>query len=211
MKKLALLVALALVVSVGGVYATWIYSSAAVSTVNHGFKNLSITDVDTNTTSGTVSVTDTLILKIDDNSGNHVPAWDADVTETNGGSLDILFTANSGAPKTTLQYTITVARNTYTPDGGSALPIFVTKDGTTINAAHTDAKAIITGTIVYDPETNDTGKVTESISLADITNILDLNSNIQLPLQDDYTAFRNALLGDGTNPGVAFSLIVEEI
>lgn len=214
MKKLSLIVALALVISIGGVYATWFYATTSVTTVNHKFKGLSITDVDTKTESGSFSITDTLSLKIDDNDGSHTPAWDVDVTGADAGTVGITFTPNSGAPLTTLQYSIIISNNSYTPAGGEAMPIFVTKPGAAnqITEAHSNEIVVLQGTFVYDPaiSTNPVGK---TIRLEDIQAVLDVNDEINLPQLSDYQNFNKALIGDGTNsyPGVGFVLRIEEV
>ena len=199
MKKLSLLVALALVISVGGVYATWFYAETTMQTSEHEFKNLGITDVNTLAQTGSIAVTDTLILKIDDNAGDHTPGWDADVAGAEAGKISIVFTPNSGANDTTLKYTVTIANNTYTPEGGVAQPIFTTD---TITAAHTDAKVVLTGTFTY---TASNANATHEISLDDIKNVLSVNGTITLPTIDDYTAYSTAL------SNVDLMLTVEEV
>ena len=199
MKKLSLLVALALVISVGGVYATWFYAETTMKTSEHEFKNLGITDVNTLAQTGTITVTDTLILKIDDNAGNHTPGWDADVNAGNAGKISIVFTPNSGANDTTLKYTVTIANNTYTPEGGSAQPIFTTD---TIDAAHTEAKVVLQGTFDY---ISPNASVTKEILLADITSELSVNNAFTLPTIDDYNAYSTAL------DNVVLKLTIEEV
>lgn len=201
MKKLSLLVALILCVTIGGVYATWLYAEAPMDTATHEFKNLGITDVDTNAKSGKIAVTDTLILKIDDNDGNHKPGWDEDVTDLNGGNLQIVFTPNSGAGDTTLEYTITVAVNSYNDDG-TAKPIFVTKDGTTVTAAHADAKTIMSGTFRFDA--GQPQKV-ETITFENIMAVLDVNNTIELTDLEEYEAYETAL------DSVELTLTVSEV
>ena len=58
MKRIALIIALAVVISVGGVYATWVYSTATVSPINEDISaKLSITTVDsTDSTKGVLSM-----------------------------------------------------------------------------------------------------------------------------------------------------------
>lgn len=190
MKKLSLLVALILCVTIGGVYATWLYAETPMDEATHEFKNLGITDVDTNAKSGKIAVTDTLILKIDDNYGNHRPGWDGDVTTDNGGNLQIVFTPNSGAGDTTLNYTITVAKNSYTDDDHTDKPIFVTKDGTTITAAHADAREIMSGTFDFFAGDSQAVKI---ITYTEVIAKLDVNNTIELTDLVEYEAYRAAL------------------
>lgn len=150
---------------------------------------MSITDVDTSTQSGKVAVTDTLILKIDD-EGSYTPGWDSDVTASNGGMLQIVFTPNAGAGDTTLNYVLTIANNTYDPDGegsGAAVAIFTVGGDAT---AHTDPKVIISGSFEF---TAGNASATTEINLAQIQAALGVNGSFTLPTLDDYTAYKTAL------------------
>lgn len=186
MKKLTLLVALILCVTIGGVYATWYYAETQMNDAVHEFKNLGITDVDTRAETGRLEVTDTLILKIDDNAGDHKPAWDDDVNASNAGTIQIVFTPNSGASTTQFKYTISIEGNDY-----NGQPIF--------NVA--DPANILTGTFTY---TAGDDKAIHNITLGDITPVLQVNGNIVLGTLADYTAYKNAL------DGVTLKLTIEE-
>ncbi len=187
MKKLSLLIALAMIVTVGGVYATWNYAETAMQDVTHEFKNLGITDVDTKTVSGSIAVTDTLILKIDD-EGNFTPGWDSDVTAANAGNLQMVFTPNPGANDTTFTYTVTIKNNTYTPDGGQAVGIFKVNGDATAKA---DAVTVLTGTFNYTHGQSEICKAV--ITLDDIKAVLVPNDAITLPTINDYTSYSTAL------------------
>lgn len=193
MKKLSLIVAIALIISVGGVYATWNYAETKMDNVEHNFKNLGITDVNTNIKTGSVAVTDTLILKIDDNNATLTPAWDADVTDSNGGNITMVFTPNQGASTTQFRYTVTLANNTY-----ESQPIFTTD---TITAAHTTAEEILSDTFTF---TAGQASATATITLSDITDVLSVKA-IQLPTITDYNNYRTAL------NGVQLVLTIEEV
>ena len=187
MKKLSLLIVLAMIVTVGGVYATWNYAETAMQDVTHEFKNLGITDVDTKTVSGSIAVTDTLILKIDD-EGNFTPGWDSDVNSSNAGNLQMVFTPNPGANDTTFTYTVTIKNNTYTPDGGQAVGIFEVNGDA---SAETDEVTILTGTFNY---TNGQSELCKAvITFDDIKTKLVPNDDITLPTINDYTNYSAAL------------------
>ena len=130
MKKISLFVALALLVTVGGVYAAWIYPAddAAVGTANKTFTG-NMTQVSTSATSkGTISVktsSDTLKLFVDD-GGEYV------ATPIAQGSVDIIFTpidgvseeiANNGI-EMLLTVSITGAQTTVKDDGDHDVKIF---------------------------------------------------------------------------------------
>lgn len=188
MKKLSLLIALAMLITVGGVYATWNYAGLVMQDVTHEFKYLSITDTDTDTQSGRVSVTDTLVLKIDD-EGDYTPGWDSDVTAQSAGNLQLLFTPNPGASDTTLKYTVSIENNTYTaPDSSEAVGIFKINGVATANVAKT---TILEGTFTYDA--GQTGICQETITFAEITNVLKPNDEVTLPTIEHYEKYADAL------------------
>ena len=95
MKKLSLLIAMILCVTIGGVYATWTYTQntdVADESVN---KSLNLTGVEYVGSYGTYSVNvDGLTLKIDPKPNTtHVTSLVVD------GQIDIVFTPNSVAPQ----------------------------------------------------------------------------------------------------------------
>ena len=200
MKKLSLLVALILCVTIGSVYATWFYAETAMTDVTHEFKNLGITDVDTNAQTGKISITDTLILKIDDNDGNHTPGWDTDVTVATGGNILIRFDPNTGASDTSFTCTFTIENNIY--DGK---PIF------TFTGIDTDPVALAASQEVSETEFtykvsgkdnlmtdgvitgNKVGYAEKIITLGSITDRLTVNDTITLPTITEYEAYKEAL------------------
>ena len=68
MKKLSLLIAMILVVTIGGVYANWIYAGTQADPLHHHIANLSLTDPSTSTKYGKYEVLtgdDTIKIKFD--------------------------------------------------------------------------------------------------------------------------------------------------
>lgn len=121
MKKLGLLMAMALTVTVGGVYATWTYAKGtdvADETVN---MTLNLTDVAYIGSNGTYKIDTTgLTLKIDPKAGTaHTTALYVD------GSIVITFTPNTHAPEdvkenavaSTFQFGLTNSNWTFDDDG----------------------------------------------------------------------------------------------
>ena len=117
MSKLGIVAALALVTTVGGVYATWNYAGTNINEVSHT-STIKITDASTTTKHGVIHVHgDTLSLSIDD-IGDYKPGWNPTINNDNGGKLWIDFVPNTGAPDTLkFSYTITIEGNTYNDDG----------------------------------------------------------------------------------------------
>lgn len=86
MKKLSVLVALMLIITVGGVYATWNYYAYVTGTATPGADTITEIDLalkveageDSNTPKGTISVTlsDDFKISIDDPDNDHVGEFD---------------------------------------------------------------------------------------------------------------------------------------
>ena len=93
MKKLTVIIALMLVVTIGGVYATWNYAQGSVAKVDKYLDgSTKITDKVVTTAKGTISVdTSAVEIIIDDANNDHV----AELSVT--GDIVITFTPNEGA------------------------------------------------------------------------------------------------------------------
>ena len=106
MKKISLLILLALTITVGGVYAAWSYAENTVSVVTDSKTTLGVTDAITSTAKGSIAITNMLpTLSINDNSttadpnapGDYQPEWDSAIQNGELNNLTISFTTNSGA------------------------------------------------------------------------------------------------------------------
>ncbi len=166
MKKTSILAALALVTTIGGVYATWNYAGTKVDTVTHD-KGIVITDATTTTKHGIVHVhADTLTLSIDD-IGEYTPGWNPTINNVNGGKLWIDFVPNAGAPDAiTFKYTITITGNTYIDDDGSEERIFSELNG----------QAATGGTGVIVAETTKTLDLTQAADSAECSGAYTINT-----------------------------------
>ena len=187
MKRIALIIALAVVISVGGVYATWVYSTATVSPINEDISaKLSITTVDsTDSTKGVLSMPNSLSMTIDDDNGDHMPDWDADIAST-AGELTIKFTPNTGASPTTFTYYITVASYTYTCPSHGSVSIFNPTDANNEVAG----MQIISGQLVYNGGST---PVSETFTADEVQTALNLNTALQLDTLDEYNAYSTAV------------------
>lgn len=202
MKRIALIIALALIISVGGVYATWVYSDLSVDARTHDFSaKLSVTGATSSTTKGVLSITDTLVLTVDDNEGNHIPGWDADVVGQEG-NITVTFTPNTGASTTNFEYYITISNYTYDP-GTGALNIFNPVD----ELPAVEGVQICAGTFQY--VAGSSTPINQVINGADLQDALNLNSGtvsdpLVLESLAEYNAY-NAAFG-----GVSLVLTVKE-
>ncbi len=205
MSKLGIVAALALVTTVGGVYATWNYAGKNSSEVNHT-STIKITDATSSTKHGTIHVHgDTLSLSIDD-VGNYKPGWNPTINNDNGGKLWMDFVPNVGAPDTLkFSYKITIEGNTYKDDDGTDKPIFTGIDtGTVVGSTEK--------TIIIDGTPDGTGcagaYLIQEYSLTEMQDLFTFNSDIVVGTLEEYGEFKKAVEGikiiitvnDITNP-----------
>ncbi len=85
MKKLSLLMALAMLITVGGVYATWTYSEGVMSTKVHEHFNISLVGATSTNAKGTLTVDPSGLSIVIDNDGNYAPEM------TVSGSVKVYF------------------------------------------------------------------------------------------------------------------------
>ena len=98
MKKLSLLVAFALIITIGGVYAAWSYAQGDVETAQ-GFVLPSMEAVTTTGSKGQISVnTSGLTMKVDDTDDGD--AHNTKLVMNDGGKIVITFTPAEGADST---------------------------------------------------------------------------------------------------------------
>ena len=96
MKKLSTLIAIFLIATIGGVYATWNYSQGDVTSRTSYFDDVTkITDKVVDNAKGEIVITkNDLAITIDDSNNNHFAEWKL------AGSLTVTFTPNPGADQT---------------------------------------------------------------------------------------------------------------
>lgn len=170
MRKLSILIALILCVTIGGVYATWNYAQGAVDDKQEYL------DGNTTALAGKVETTDKGTITIDDSQLQIL------IDDTNNdlegelyitGSISVTFTPNQGADAdvvangVSLQFTLSSTEN-FNYNGN---PIF------TLSAA-AKSMGMVNGTV--------------TISAADLQSMITLNP-LSLPTAVDYDAFRAAL------------------
>ena len=168
-KKISLLIVLAMIVTIGGVYATWNYAQGAVEGVDIN-PAVTLTEKVVDTPMGTITVDMSgLSISIDDTNHDYAAELVVD------GDIDITFTASDIAPaavKTNglaMEYTLTV----------TAPWEF---KGTQIFTVPAEAIAINNGQATF----------SATISAADLKAALTLGA-ISLPTVEDYDAFETAL------------------
>ena len=169
MKKISILIVLAMVLTIGGVYATWNYAQGNVDSVELS-PVVTLTDKVVDTAKGTIAVDMSgLTIAIDDTNND----YDAELVMN--GAINVTFTADNLAPAEVkangikLQYTLTVT----TPWEFGGVQVFtVEADPIAMNGG----AATFTATITAD-------ELMDAITLGDIS----------LPTVDDYDAFAQVL------------------
>lgn len=168
MKKISILIAFAMILTIGGVYATWNYAQGEIASIDMT-QSAVLTEKVIDTPMGSISVNNNLEIIIDDTNDDHVAEL---IIE---GGINIVFTAHELAPENVrtngipMQYTITTTTSWEYA-------------GTQIFTAQTAPILINDGNATF----------TATITAAEIMNALTL-ANISLPTVADYDAFELAL------------------
>lgn len=195
MKKLSVVLALVLCVTIGGVFANWIYAGTNATNLHHHMANIVLSDVNSETKIGTYSVVqgdDTIKIKIDQKNST-AGSLDYHTVLSVTGSMTITFTPNAlytgGAPtaKFTLASENDVSQIKFSDVayGGQLndVAIFSKFDKTTetpLTFTDADADGIYEATITAD----------------DIKALITVNEFL-LPTETAYNAFAGVLSGIG--------------
>ncbi len=190
-KKLSVLAALALVTTIGGVYATWVYSKDNISS-GYGVSNLAIAGVDYVGDAGSVSVVGTHTeIKIDDPTNGS--AYITEMTYDDTGYFTVTFTPSISAKEDIkdgmdIEWYVGLSDGAdplaiedfvYTFGGGEDQQIFTSIDSTKVLVEQEDMT--VSG-----------GAYTFTITMKDVVDKLVL-ADIKLDSYDKYTAYLNAL------------------
>lgn len=128
MKKLSLLIALALIVTIGGVYAAWNYAQGATASVEIT-REINMAQVNTDSNKGSISATPSNVSFIVDDGGSY------NTVLKGTGKFDITFTPSTGADATTISNgikmiaTVTVKSTNNLKYEGTTVPIIARTDG----------------------------------------------------------------------------------
>jgi hypothetical protein len=216
-KKLSMLAAMALCVTVGGVYATWIYATQAVPTA-YATMSITLTGTSSGGQAGTLTIAGTNVaLKIDDpaDGGIHQAALQYDAT----GFFTITFTPNTNAESDVkdgvdLQwylglYDSNKDNGSDKPKGGAIDPTafdFTMKDtdgsetkvigsaytGDVFTTFNTAPTTISVNEQKYDKAT---GVYTYQLPMTAVMAKIALNEDLYLTTMEQYSAFETLLVG----------------
>ena len=193
MKKLSALVALILCVTIGGVYAAWMYTGtdllAMEARVNHRLE-----DPEFKTRVGVLTTeTNTVAITIDQKAER-----DYDAVLKVGGELVVHFAVNPGAPDDVVANGVecevvldlrNIDANLY-----QGSPIYQ-YTGTVITIHAANETPADENSIAWEPVEGQPGNFHATITAEMIDKMLDLGANFNLPTYEDYQAF-NALLSN---------------
>ena len=189
MKKLSLIVAMAVVLTIGGVFATWNYVDTTAYTATEGV-TIGIAGTGTLGDSGSLqaAVSGFQIIPTAENGSNYTAILSADskVTLTFTPSLGSKY--NDGTPLK-IKYTVTVDDNPTVDIGGGSKDIFVV-------TTKTDVETTFAATTGQSP-------VTIELSASDLG--IALNTFV-LDTSAKYTTFKNAL-----GEGQLFTVTITEV
>lgn len=205
-KKLSMLAAMALCVTVGGVYATWIYATQAVPTA-YATMSITLTGTSTGGQAGTLTIAGTNVgLKIDDpaDGGIHQAALQYDAT----GKFTITFTPNANAESdikdgVNLEWYLGLydSNKDNGPDAAKGGAIDATsfeftmknnQPGDVFTTFNTDPTMIYVNQQTLNEET---GAYTCEIPMTAVMDKIVLNEGLYLTTMEQYTAFEALLVG----------------
>ena len=173
MKKLSVLVMLILCITIGGVYATWIYTSSTISsvdrTISHGLESVN--------TDGDVGV-----FKIEANNINVAIDQTAEGDYTAKlvitGQITVRFTPNPGAPEDVVNNAVSAHATLYTKNADvnkyNGSEIYVSPEGAEVD-------------LVWEKQAD--GSFLATLTAADIDTLLDLGGTFVLDTHQEYLDF----------------------
>ena len=194
MKKLSLVVALILCVTIGGVYANWIYTGTQADTLHHHITNLALSDLDTTTKYGKYEVVagdDTIKIKFDQKNQT-VGQFDYTAALSFTGQMKVTFTpdvAFEGVPtaKFRLAYENSDLMNIKFND-----KLYGSQDGKVGEQAIFKTFDTTTETLLTFLKNDLTGNYEATINASALVGLIEIN-NIVLDTNAGYNAFAQVL------------------
>lgn len=199
MKKLSLLVALALLITVGGVYATWSY--AGTDDIADAYAEAKVTIADTELTgaNGTYKVESNLVLTVDQANDDHEAELVFGSNNSQEIFLKVTFTPATNAPQSIKDNA--VESELY---WGTTVPMQYKVDGAGNYDENGTAKDIFTfsntrnGELdnTFDWTEQDDGTFTYTLDADDLASMIQLSQTFVLDIKAEHDAFRTALAGN---------------
>ena len=191
MKKLSLLLALILCVTIGGVYANWFYAGTQADNLHHHIADMSLTDPNTTTKYGTYEVKtgdDTIKIKFDQK--NQTPGnFDYTAVLLFIGEMKVTFTPDAAFTGTPVaKFKITSEKTLVSEDGVSSAVKYAEKDVFT--------KYDTTEFDLEFTKDQQTGVWTATISAESLKTLIEINT-IVLDTKTEYDTFQQVLSAMG--------------
>lgn len=199
MKKLSLLIALCMLLTIGGVYATWSYVGSTDIIDAYAESKVTITDAVIEGTYGIYKIESNLVLSVDQANDDHEAELVFDSNDGQDIYLKVTFTPSTNAPQaikanaveselyfgvtTPMQYTIDAEGN-YAADG-TPVDIFKFKNS---------SNGILDNT--FDWTKNDDGTFTYALDEDGLKEQIALSQTFVLDIKAEHDAFRSALAGN---------------
>lgn len=199
MKKLSLLVALALLITVGGVYATWSYSGTNDIGDAYGEAKVEMAGFELTGANGTYKVESNLILTVDQANEDHEAELEFSSNNSAPIFLTVTFTPAANAPQTIKDNA--VPSELYF---GVTTPMQYKMDGDGNYSAEGTAKDIFKFTNasdgIFSPNVTWTkkadGSFTYTLDEIALKNQISLSQTFVLDIKAEYDAFHAALAGN---------------
>ena len=199
MKKLSILMAIMLVLTIGGVYATWSY--AGTNDIADAFAEAKVTieDVELIGANGTYKVESNLVLSIDQANDDHEAELEFSSNNGNPIYLKVTFTPSANAPQaikdnavpTELYFgTTTIMQYKMDAQGNYS----ETGTPTDIFAFTNPSDGIFSPNVTWTPESD--GSFTYTIEEATLKTMISLAQTFVLDIKTEHDAFREALTGN---------------
>ncbi len=203
MKKVSLLIALALIVTIGGVYATWNYgnSSTAATSSRVFYPELTAANEGTSNNGTFIDADSSIVIKIDDTNNDYVT--EVDVT----GQIVYIFELKDGVTSMPNLYWQLSEPEAHTYEGNNVFNVSMssTNPYAQINPANVVEISMSNYVDVFGDGTFSLADTTYvdgkhfaiKIDSTDIEQVLTINGTISLPTINEYNAFSDALSDHG--------------
>ena len=198
MKKLSVLIALMLCVTIGGVYATWSYAGTNDIADAYAEAKITIADAELTGANGTYKVESNLVLTVDQKNDDH----EAELVFASNNSdpifLKVTFTPAANAPQTIKDsavpselYFTTTTDMEYKMDADGNYS--ATGTPTKILTFSNPADNVFNANVTWTPEA---GAFTYTLDETALKSMISLSQTFVLDLKSEHDAFREALNGN---------------
>ena len=199
MKKLSVLIALMLCVTIGGVYATWTYAGTNDIADAYAEAKVTIADAELTGANGTYKVESNLVLTVDQKNDDH----EAELVFASNNSdpifLKVTFTPATNAPQAIKDnavpselYFTTTTDMEYKMDADGNYS--ATGTGEDIFTFSNPSDGTFSPNFTWTPESN--GTFTYTLDETALKSMISLSQTFVLDLKSEHDAFREALNGN---------------